>query len=92
MTNVTTKILDAKGRVTLGTKYAGQTVVIDDSNPGCIIIKPMVMIPAEEAWLYENKEARNLLRQGLKDATDRNFTEATPDVDGDLAWLGDVED
>ncbi len=87
---MTTKTLDAKGRVTLGLRFAGQTVIIDDSNPTCITIRPVVMIPADEAWLYKNQTALGLVRQGLDDARCGNFAEASPDVDGDLDWLNDV--
>ena len=89
---MTTKTLDAKGRVTLGAQFAGRTVVIDDSNPSCILIKPVVMIPAEEAWLYKNETALGLVREGLDDARRSNFAETSPDVDSDFEWLDDVED
>ena len=89
---MTTKTLDTKGRVTLGSQFAGQTVVIDDSNPTCIMIKPVVMIPAAEAWLYKNEAALGLVRQGLDDARRGNFADESPDVESDLDWLDDVED
>ena len=89
---MTTKTLDAKGRVTLGSRFAGQTVVIDDSDPTCITIKPVVMIPADEAWLYKNQTVLGLVRQGLDGARRSNFAEASPDVDDDLDCLNDVED
>ena len=89
---MTTKTLDSKGRVTLGSQFAGQTVVIDDSNPMCIVIKPVVMIPVAEAWLYKNKEALGLVRQGLDDARRGNFADESPDVESDLGWLDDIED
>lgn len=89
---MTIKRLDTKGRVTLGAQFAGQTVVIDDSNPACIMIKPVVMIPAAEAWLYKNETALGLVRQGLEDARHGNFAAASPNVASDLEWLDDVDD
>lgn len=89
---MTTKTLDAKGRVTLGLKFAGQTVVVDDSNPLCIQIRPVVLIPAAEAWLYKNNEAIGPVRKGLADAVDGNFANKGPDIENDLDWLSDVED
>ena len=88
---ITTKTLDAKGRVTLGSHFAGQTVVVDDSDPRCILIKPVVMIPAEEAWLYANETAKGRVRDGLAQAQRGEFADA-PDVAGDLELLDDVED
>ncbi|HUG70772.1 MAG TPA: hypothetical protein VMM76_23690 [Pirellulaceae bacterium] len=89
---MTTKTLDAKGRVALGSDFAGKTVVIDNSNPACILIKPVVMIPEQEAWLYKNQAALNRVRQGLDDARNSNFAQQSPDVEADLEWLDDVED
>ena len=89
---MTTKTLDSKGRVTLGSQFAGQTVVIDVSNPSCIMIRPVVMIPADEAWLYKNQTALDLVRQGLNDARGGNFAEASPDVDRDLNLLNSDDD
>jgi hypothetical protein len=89
---MTTKTLDAKGRVTLGSQFAGQTVVIDDSNPSCILIKPVVMIPAQEAWLYKNQTALDRVREGLDEARRGEFADSSLDVADDLDWLDDVED
>jgi len=88
---MTTKTLDAKGRVTLGSQFAGQTVVIDDSNPSCILIKPVVMIPAQEAWLYKSQTALDRVREGLDEARRGKFAD-TPDVESDLNSLDDVEE
>ncbi len=89
---MTTKTVDTKGRVTLGAQFAGQTVVIDDSNPTCILIRPVVLIPAAEAWLYKNETALGLVRAGLDDARHGNFAESAPHVEMDLEWLDDVEE
>jgi len=89
---MTTKTLDNKGRVTLGTQFAGQTVVVDDSDPNCILIKPVVLIPAGEAWLYKNPTALGQVREGLADAGCRVFSDSPPDVQADRDWLDDVED
>lgn len=62
------KIVDSKGRVYLGSQFAGRMVIIDDTDPGQIIITPAVAIPAREAWLYENKKALDLVRKGLAQA------------------------
>ncbi|WP_017327710.1 hypothetical protein [Synechococcus sp. PCC 7336] len=89
---MTTKTLDSKGRVTLGAQYAGQTVDIDDSDPGCILIKPVVMIPAQEAWLYNNEIALHRVREGLNDARHSVFSSSPPDVEADMEWLDDIDD
>ncbi len=80
---MTTKTVDSKGRITLGLDFANQTVVIDDSNPNQLVIRKMVLVPAEEAWLYKNRAAMNSLRKGLAQASDLQFSESPPDVDSD---------
>lgn len=80
---MTTKTVDSKGRVTLGREFANQTVVIDDSNPNQLVIRKMVLIPVEEAWLYENPAAMKSLRKGLQQASDMQFSDSPPDVDSD---------
>jgi len=89
---MTTKTLDNKGRITLGAQFAGQTVVVDDSNPDYILIKPVVMIPAGEAWLYKNKTALNRVREGLDDVRSGVLSDSPPDVEADMDWLDDVKD
>ena len=84
---MTTKLIDKKGRLMLGTAYAGRMVLVDDSDPEQIIISPAVAIPVREAWLYKNKEALNRVRKGLQQARDGNFSESPPDLDKD-ATLG----
>jgi len=62
--------LDAKRRVALG-KILVQSVSryrIYRNNFGQIILDPMVTIPAHEAWLFKNKAAAQLVKQGLEDA------------------------
>lgn len=34
---------------------------------GCIILEPQIKIPVREKWLFENKTALALIRDGLKD-------------------------
>lgn len=85
------KTVDSKGRLTLGIQYAGQTVAIDDSDPNCITIEPVVTIPAREAWLYDNDIALNRVREGLKDARQGSFSSSPPDVEADVAWLDDID-
>jgi hypothetical protein len=75
-----TKLVDSKGRVALGSRFANRMVLIDESEPGRIIIMPAVAIPEHEAWLYKNQDALGLVRQGLADAREGRFAEEAPDV------------
>ncbi len=81
-----TKLVDTKGRLSLGNKFAGRLVLVDDSDSDRIVITPAVAIPAREAWLYENKTALDLVRKGLAQAAAGQFSASPPDL-GDISGL-----
>jgi hypothetical protein len=89
---MTTKVVDSKGRIVLGSRFVGRTVIIDDSDPEKIIITPAVVIPESEAWLYRNKKALNSVRKGLAEAQERKFAEAAPNLDEDSALVDELRD
>ena len=62
-----TRNADNKGRLTLGDRFANQTVLVEDRGDE-LIIRLARVIPASEAWLYENDEALAMVRRGLKQA------------------------
>lgn len=62
------KKVDSKGRLLLGEELAGTTVLVERRDNGEYVVKPAVVIPAEEKWLFENKEALNSVMLGLKQA------------------------
>ena len=86
------KTLDKKGRLTLGSRYAEKTVLVDDSDPTCIKLTPVVHIPEHEAWLYNNEVALNQVRQGLAQARRGEFSDSPPEVETKLDWLDEVDD
>ena len=60
---------DAKGRVTLGKFAKGVSsfrMTVD--KEGRILLEPFVEIPAQEQWLFKNKEALSRVKQGLLDS------------------------
>lgn len=62
--------VDNKKRITLG-KLAADEVTSYDAElkeNGVIILHPKVEIPAEELWLWQNKEAMASVRQGIEDS------------------------
>ena len=80
-----TKIVDSKGRLALGSRFVGKTVIVDDSDPQRIVITPAVVIPEHEAWLYQNETALSAVRQGLQQAKQRRFAKSAPDLRQDRA-------
>lgn len=60
---------DAKGRITLGKLADGVSSYRARRLPdGKIVLEPFVEIPAEERWLWENKEALASVKRGIADA------------------------
>ncbi len=56
------KTIGANGQVTLGTKYAGQNVAIEEIEPGVWLVKLGDFIPYNEKWLHEPSTADQLDR------------------------------
>ncbi|MDZ4754545.1 MAG: hypothetical protein SGJ11_08615 [Phycisphaerae bacterium] len=70
--------VDSKGRLTLGTAFANSTVLIEHRGDD-LVIRRTVVIPASEAWLYENPKALKSVRKGLAEAKARKLTRG-PDM------------
>jgi hypothetical protein len=58
---------DAKGRISLGIKYAGAFFLEVEKND-VIILEKAAIIPERELWLYKNKDAKKSVLKGLKQA------------------------
>jgi hypothetical protein len=89
---VVTKVVDSKGRLALGSRFVGRTVIVDDSDPNKIVITPAVVIPESEAWLYQNTKALASVRAGLDQASQRQFASDIPDLDGDSGLAAKMKD
>ncbi len=46
------KIVGASGQISLGKKYAGQTVLIENIEEGVWLLKLAKVIPANELWMH----------------------------------------
>jgi hypothetical protein len=89
---MTVKTIDSKGRLALGSEFAGQLVLVNDTDPDKIVIQKAQAIPAREAWLYQNDKALDLVRQGLAQARAGDFSEAPSDLNADAALVGQLAD
>lgn len=74
-----TKQADGRGRISLGREYANRTFLVEEIE-GSIVIRPARVIPEQEAWLYRNPVALEMVRQGLDQARRREPGRA-PNVD-----------
>jgi hypothetical protein len=73
---MTTKAIDARGRLTLGLRYANRLVIVQEREDGALEVIPAEAVPAREAWLYKNAEAREAVRAGIEDARAGRFAKA----------------
>ena len=83
---------DARGRITLGptlTKGVSRYDVYVDSDTGEVLLKPFKEIPADEAWLFENKVAKELVAKGLDAAKNGKFSKMEFKS---KSWINEVED
>ena len=86
---MTTKQVDKQGRLVLGSQFANQTVIVDDSDKTRIVIMPAKVVPAHEVWLYQNNDALRSVLVGLEQARQHHFSSNPPDIDADLDEMGD---
>jgi len=85
-----TKTVDARGRLTLGPKYANRLVILREHEGGALEIIPAEAVPAGEAWLHRNPKALASVRQGLAEARQGRFAQR-PDLDADAPAPADDE-
>ncbi len=82
---------DGKNRVQLGRKvkrFKTRLYRVYQNVHGQIMLDPQVMVPASEAWLFQNKQEAHMVQKGLEDArtgkvvkAKENFSKYTEDPD-----------
>lgn len=61
---------DSKGRILLGALAKGVSSYTIIEDHGRLILEPNVEIPAQEKWLWENKQALQQVKKGLQDSAE----------------------
>ena len=58
---------DARKRVSLPKSVVGENIMyhVYSNSLGQIILDPQVAIPASEVWLFNNKEALDMVKEGM---------------------------
>jgi hypothetical protein len=59
------KTVSPSGQISLGKKYAGRTVIIDEPEEGVWHIKTAWVIPDNEVWLHQEPD-KSKIEAGLK--------------------------
>lgn len=83
--------VDAKGRLVVGKKFAGKTVLVREIDDATIEITMGRVISEHEAWLLNNPEARKSVARGLADARHKRFAPA-PNLSADEALAQKLAD
>jgi len=77
---VDTRTVDDRNRLTLGELLKGsKRVRLYKNNRGEVLLQPVAEIPASELWLFQNKEALESVKKGLKDAAEGRISKAKID-------------
>jgi hypothetical protein len=89
---MTTKTADSKGRVSLGSRFACQTVIIQavDSTEVRVILAQV--IPQRELWLHKNPKAKASVLRGLAQAKAGKAAKSPPDLVGDARLVERLDD
>lgn len=53
------KQIGANGQISLGKKYAGRQVVVEEREPGVWLVRTASIVPDNEAWL-DDREMRKI--------------------------------
>jgi len=68
---IATRTVDDRNRLTIGELPKGlKRVRIYKNDRGEVLLRPVVEIPVSEAWLFQNKEAFQRVKKGLRDASE----------------------
>jgi hypothetical protein len=66
---------DAQGRIVIGKEHADETYSVEKLDNGDILLRPVVVIHKNEAWLYSNPEALASVRRGLQQISEGKSTD-----------------
>ena len=60
LTHPTVKTVGNNGQISIGKQFAGRQVLIEEPEPGVLMIRTATVIPDNERWLHEPAVAANL--------------------------------
>ena len=75
-----TRTIDDRNRLTLGEFMKGsKRVRLSRNERGELFLQPVVEVPASEVWLFQNKQAIESVKKGLKDAAEGRISKLNLD-------------
>lgn len=72
------RVVGANGQVSIGKKFAGKLVAVNENDKGEVVIKPGEFIPDNEKWLYRDGNLEKIgaaLEWARKTPSQDNFDE-----------------
>ena len=58
----TVRLIGANGQISLGKKFAGRQVLVEEQEAGVWLIRTAIVIPDNERWLHTANAASDLAR------------------------------
>ena len=86
------KIVDSKGRVSLGRRFANKPIIMEDLSDTEVKISMARVIPEREMWLWQNPEAGDMVFSALERLKRGEFAENPPDIYADEELVSQLED
>jgi hypothetical protein len=87
-----TKTVDSKGRVGLGSRFANQTVIVEEVDPTEVRVTLAQVVPQREIWLHKNPKAKVSVLRGLAQAKAGKKAKSAPDLAGDARLVEQLDD
>lgn len=78
-----TKTANGKGRLTLGSRFANQTVIVDEVDATKVRITLAQVIPKREVWLHKTSKTKAAVLRGLQQAKAGKLAKSPPDLEND---------
>lgn len=86
------RTVDAKGRVSLGQRFANKPVIIENISDTEVKVSLARVIPEREIWLYRNPEALETVTSAIERLKRGEFAENPPDLEADEELISKLED
>jgi len=89
---MTTKTADSKGRISLGSRFANQTVIVEDVDLTEVRITLAEIVPQREVWLHKNPKAKASVLRGLEQAKARKTAKSPPNLKADARLAEQIDE
>lgn len=89
---MTTKTADSKGRISLGSRFANRTVIVEDVDATEVRVTLAQVIPQREVWLHKNPKAKAAVLRGLAQAKAGKMADRPPDLQSDKKLASQLDD